>query len=128
MCPKSGIYSEEFKWKVVQDVLSGNLTKEEAHRIYSVKGNCTILYWMRAFSGIKDYRNGVTTHENINIELLSNHTIEPSMTQNGDPLENPIAERVNLTIKQEFMDDYKQGNSNRAQALEEIPRNIEFYN
>lgn len=66
MCPKSGIYSEEFKWKVVQDVLSGTLTKEEARRVYSVKGNCTILYWMRAFSGVKDYRNGGITHENIN--------------------------------------------------------------
>lgn len=58
MCPKNGIYSEEFKWKVVQDVLSGTLTKEEARRVYSVKGNCTILYWMRAFSGVTDYRSG----------------------------------------------------------------------
>lgn len=58
MSPKSGIYSEEFKWKVVQDVLSGTLTKEEARRVYSIKGNCTVLYWMRAFSGVRDYRNG----------------------------------------------------------------------
>jgi len=65
MCPKTGIYSEEFKWKVVQDVLSGNLTKEEARRVYSVKGNCTILYWMRAFSGVKDYRNGGIINDNV---------------------------------------------------------------
>lgn len=58
MCPKNGMYSEEFKWKVVQDVLSGTLTKEEARRVYCVKGNCTILYWMRAFSGVTDYRSG----------------------------------------------------------------------
>jgi len=62
------------------------------------------------------------------IERLSAHAIKPSMTQNGDPLENPIAERVNRTIKEEFMDSYKQGYSGRTQALEEIPRNIEFYN
>lgn len=62
------------------------------------------------------------------INMLSTHHIQPSMTQNGDPLENPIAERVNRTIKEEFMDDYKQGYSSRAQALKEIPGNIEFYN
>jgi len=66
MCAKNGIYSEEFKWKVVQEVLSGNLTKEEARRVYSIKGNCNILYWMRAFSGVTDYRNGGIIHENIN--------------------------------------------------------------
>lgn len=58
MSPKNPIYSEAFKWKVVQDVLSGTITKEEARRVYSIKGNCTVLYWMRAFSGVKDYRSG----------------------------------------------------------------------
>lgn len=58
MCPKNGIYTEEFKWKVVQEVLSGKLTKEEARKVYSIGGNCTILYWMRAFSGVADYRGG----------------------------------------------------------------------
>jgi len=64
MAPKSDIYSEEFKWKVVQDVLSGTLTKEEARRVYSIKGNCTILYWMRSFSGVTDYRSGGDVSEN----------------------------------------------------------------
>jgi len=58
MSSKNGIYSEEFKWKVVQEVLSGTLTKEEARRVYSIKGNCNILYWMRSFSGVTDYRSG----------------------------------------------------------------------
>jgi transposase-like protein len=29
-----GFYSEEFKWRVVQDVLEGKYTKEEARRIH----------------------------------------------------------------------------------------------
>lgn len=62
------------------------------------------------------------------IELLTLHKIQPSMTQNSDPLENPIAERINLTLKDEFMDNYKEGYQNKAQALAEIPVNIEFYN
>lgn len=65
MCPKSGIYSEDFKWKVVQQVLSGTLTKEEARRVYCIGGKCTILYWMRAFSGVTDYRNGGGVSEDL---------------------------------------------------------------
>ncbi|KOF01333.1 hypothetical protein OB69_18150 [Roseivirga seohaensis subsp. aquiponti] len=55
---KPDYYSEEFKWQVVQDVLFGRLTKEAARRAYNISGNCTILYWMRKFSGIDDYRAG----------------------------------------------------------------------
>lgn len=62
------------------------------------------------------------------IELLSRYNIQPSMTQNSDALENPIAERINLTLKDEFMENYKEGYVNKAQALIEIPINIEFYN
>jgi transposase InsO family protein len=62
------------------------------------------------------------------IERLTLHKIQPSMTQNSDPLENPVAERINLTLKDEFMDNYKKGYLNKAQALKEIPVNIEFYN
>ncbi|MCH2449339.1 MAG: IS3 family transposase [Gracilimonas sp.] len=62
------------------------------------------------------------------VEVLSIHKIQPSMTQNSDPLENPIAERINLTLKDEFMENYKEGYYNKAQAMKEIPVNIEFYN
>ncbi len=55
---KKSSYSEEFKWKVVKDVLSGKLTKEEARRVYNIRGNCAILYWMRKFSGNDFYREG----------------------------------------------------------------------
>ncbi|WP_190277622.1 DDE-type integrase/transposase/recombinase [Adhaeribacter rhizoryzae] len=36
------------------------------------------------------------------IKLLSSHTIQISMTNQGDPGENSIAERINRTIKEEF--------------------------
>ena len=62
------------------------------------------------------------------IGRLSLHAIRPSMTQHSDPLENPIAERINLTIKDEFMDNYKEGYQSKTQALKELPVNIEFYN
>lgn len=49
-------YSESFRWKVVKSVLEGENTKEEARRIYGIKSNCAILYWIREFKGIKKYR------------------------------------------------------------------------
>jgi len=53
---KPQVYSEEFRWKVVQEVLSGELNQAEAKRKYNIKGNGAILYWIRQFSGIKNYR------------------------------------------------------------------------
>jgi transposase len=55
---KQNHYSEAFKWRVVQEVLSGRFSKEEARKVYGIKSNCAILYWMRQFSGIDDYRSG----------------------------------------------------------------------
>jgi transposase len=49
-------YTEEFKWKVVKEVLSGRYNKEQARLIYGIKSNCAILYWMRKYSGNEDYR------------------------------------------------------------------------
>jgi len=50
------IYSEDFKWKVIQEVLSGELSKAEAKRKYNIGSNSAILYWMRQFSGIENPR------------------------------------------------------------------------
>lgn len=50
-------YSETFKWQVVQEVLTGKLTKEAAKVAYGIKSNCAILYWMRKYSGNEDYRH-----------------------------------------------------------------------
>ena len=55
---KQGYYSQEFKWKVVQEVLTGKYTKEDARKIYGIPSKCAILYWMRQFSGISNYREG----------------------------------------------------------------------
>jgi transposase len=58
-------YSEEFKWKVVQAVLSGKFSKEEARVAYGIKSNCAILYWMRKYNGNDDYRNTHTIASNL---------------------------------------------------------------
>jgi putative transposase len=40
------------------------------------------------------------------VNLLENNHFLISMTENGDPLENPIAERVNGIIKDEYLNRY----------------------
>lgn len=40
------------------------------------------------------------------VKLLQDKGIKISMTENGDPLENAIAERVNGIIKEEYLDHY----------------------
>lgn len=37
-------------------VINKKYTKEEAQRIYGIKGHSAILYWMREFNGNKNYR------------------------------------------------------------------------
>ena len=40
-------------------------------------------------------------------KAIAGNNILISMTENGDPLENPIAERVNGIIKDEYLNRYR---------------------
>lgn len=71
---------------------------------------------------------GIQYCSKLYIELLTNYNITISMTEKSDPLENPIAERINRTIKEEFMDDYKSGYLSIAVANKQLLRSINFYN
>jgi len=42
-------YSDAFKLQVVEEILKGELTKEEARRKYGLRGKSTVLNWMRKF-------------------------------------------------------------------------------
>jgi transposase-like protein len=45
-------YTEAFKQKIINEVLSGKLNKYQASQLYGIKGNSTILYWMRQSQGL----------------------------------------------------------------------------
>jgi hypothetical protein len=49
------------------------------------------------------------------VKLLNENTIEISMTENGDPYENALAERVNGILKEEYLYDYAINNLQQAQ-------------
>jgi len=60
------------------------------------------------------------------IDLLNKHGIAISMTENGDPLENPIAERINGIIKDEYLND-KSNNQSKLDT-KQLCYAIEKYN
>lgn len=68
---------------------------------------------------------GVQCHHEY-VKLLMVNNIKISMTENGDPLENAIAEKVNGIIKEEYLQDYSV--SNIQQAKEALDFVITLYN
>lgn len=60
------------------------------------------------------------------IQLLLQHHIQISMTQQGDPLENAVAERVNGILKQEWLNRYDFLNKEQVEPF--VRQAIHFYN
>lgn len=60
------------------------------------------------------------------VKLLQDYNIQISMTENGDPLENAIAERVNGIIKEEYLYDYQVESTKEAKEL--LADVVELYN
>jgi putative transposase len=60
------------------------------------------------------------------VKLLQDRKVLISMTENGDPLENAIAERMNGILKEEYLKHDKP--ENKEQAKEQLNRAINLYN
>jgi putative transposase len=60
------------------------------------------------------------------VNLLQDNHIAISMTENGDPLENAIAERVNGIIKEEFLNHYSL--KNHSEVMEVLNQSVSIYN
>jgi transposase InsO family protein len=60
------------------------------------------------------------------VDLLVTHNVAISMTENGDPYENALAERVNGILKSEFNLYYSQVGFD--QTIKKITESIEAYN
>lgn len=59
-------------------------------------------------------------------QLLKKHGINISMTQNSDPYENALAERMNRTLKEEFLDYYFY--PGHEKAVSAVEKAIHLYN
>lgn len=60
------------------------------------------------------------------VKLLQDNGIQISMTENGDPLENAIAERVNGIMKEEYLKHYVANNIEAAKEI--LKEQVEKYN
>jgi transposase InsO family protein len=60
------------------------------------------------------------------VKLLQDYHIQISMTENGDPLENAIAERVNGIIKEEYLETYQINGIDEAKEL--LKAVVDLYN
>jgi putative transposase len=87
-----------------------------------------------ALSGLTSKIEGLIHHSDRGIQyccmeyvnMLRDHQIKISMTESGDPLENPIAERINGIIKEEYL---KHNNVlDKSMAYEVLSRSIQLYN
>jgi transposase InsO family protein len=60
------------------------------------------------------------------VKLLQDYDIQISMTENGDPLENAMAERINGIMKEEYLETYQVDNIEDAKAL--LKDVVDLYN
>jgi transposase InsO family protein len=69
---------------------------------------------------------GVQYCSEIYVKLLQENNIAISMTENGDPLENAVAERINGILKGEYLKHYQI--INMDQAKEQLSVAVKLYN
>ena len=60
------------------------------------------------------------------VDLLDKNGLQISMTEQSDPYENALAERVHRTLKEEFLDCYLYHNFEQAQVA--VAKAIDLYN
>ena len=100
----------------------------------NLKAESTISALKMALNGRKYPGKKLTHHSDRGIQycsddyvqMLIHNEIEISMTENSDPYENAIAERVNGILKQEF--SIGEGFKNHLMAVKEIKKSIYIYN
>ena len=66
--------SDRTKRKIISEVLSGKITKEQARRIYRIKSKSGILEWMRIFAGVDPKSPGLNPIPFL--KDMTNHTDE----------------------------------------------------
>ena len=109
------VYSDDFKLKVINEVLSGKYSKEEARRVYGIGGKSAILYWIRKYSN-SSYRQDKICEEThcskemkqLSKEKLKIQELEKALEREslrGDLLEKIVTiaeEQFNIEIRKKY--------------------------
>lgn len=128
-------------WKIAnQYIYISLITDAFSHKIvgYHVADSLETVETLEALKmavgTLPENHKGLTHHSDRGIQycshdyvkLLQEHHIQISMTENGDPRENAIAERVNGILKEEYLYDYAVQNLSQARSVLEFV--IHLYN
>ena len=92
-------------------------TLEAIESIQALKMAISSLSTDSHFQLIHHSDRGLQYCSNTYVKLLKENGILISMTENGDPLENSIAERINGILKGEYLETYKITNLTQAKRL-----------
>lgn len=118
------LVTDLFSRKILGFNVSPNLTSKSAIKALTM-----------AFKNMSDINDcihhsdrGIQYCSNQYTELLKKKNIRISMTENSDPLENAVAERINKTIKEEFTEEKQISFSNYKESKTVISQIINFYN
>jgi transposase len=66
-------YSQAFKLQVVEEVLQGEISKEQARRKYGLRGKSAVLNWMRKFD-VAGYKQMPSCFEHMKEEEKKNQS------------------------------------------------------
>jgi len=108
----------ETKLLVVDQILNGQISTNFASKKYDVP-RTTITYWLRKYSTLLQQNTGMS-------KLAENNDITISMTEQYDPYENAVAERINRTLKYEY--GLKQTIKNTELAQKMTQKAVYIYN
>ena len=72
--------SDDFKLRIIQEVLSGSIGKEAVQRKYGIKGHSSIANWMRSF-GIKEPLKRPIILQQWDPENEDKKPLEPKITE-----------------------------------------------
>lgn len=102
------------------------------HVAESLEAIQTVKALKNALSGAEEISPGLIHHSDRGIQycsaeyinLLNENQVEISMTENGDPYENALAERVNGILKEEYLYDYSVNNLHQARLALDFAINL----
>lgn len=114
---------DAYSRKIVRWNLSDNLKAEGP--IAALK--MAIATLPQDYKGLMHHSDrGIQYCSNAYVDLLKSKNIKISMTENGDPYENILIERLNRTIKEEFIYQFFYGNFHQAKRV--VNKSVHTYN
>jgi transposase InsO family protein len=125
--------ANEFNFlSLITDAYSHLIVGYCLHETLAAEGSLKAL--KMAVSTLKENTSGLIHHSDRGIQYccdqysdeLKKYSIKSSMTENGDPYENAIAERLNGILKHNFL--LEQTFNSRDYALQAVDRAIKNYN